>query len=116
MLREAGNIGSGGTKASAAGTVERAYPGAFGTDGVGARGPGMSLSLAAPVPLLRLPRRTPARALAMVSSLSRWGGPRALAPASELSHRSTPRALALTSGLSHWSALRALTLASTLPQ
>jgi NodT family efflux transporter outer membrane factor (OMF) lipoprotein len=116
MLREAGNIGSEGMRANVAGAMEGAYLGAFGTDGVGALGLGMPLSLAGPVPLLRLPRRSPARALAMVSSLSRWDGPRAPALASGLSHWNAPRALAVASGLPQWATRHALGIALRFPR
>ena len=79
MLSEAGNRGPESTKVGAAGAPEGAYPGALGAAGARGRSPGMTLSLAAPAPLLRLRRRGPVRALAMVSSLSRWSAPRARA-------------------------------------
>jgi NodT family efflux transporter outer membrane factor (OMF) lipoprotein len=57
MLREAEKIGAGGSAAGA---------------GTGARGPRLGLALAAPAPVLRLPRRSPARTLALATELSRW--------------------------------------------
>jgi NodT family efflux transporter outer membrane factor (OMF) lipoprotein len=57
MLREVGKIGAGASRAGA---------------GAGALGPRLDLALAAPAPVLRLPRRSPARTLALATDLSRW--------------------------------------------
>jgi NodT family efflux transporter outer membrane factor (OMF) lipoprotein len=57
LLRKAGNIGAGGSTAES---------------GTGALAPRLGLALAEPAPVLRLPRRSPARILAMATDLSRW--------------------------------------------
>jgi NodT family efflux transporter outer membrane factor (OMF) lipoprotein len=100
MLREAKKIGVEG---SAAGAAERAEHGQL--EHVfrsGALGLSLGLALAAPAPLLRLPRRSPARTLALATDLSRWAIERIPALISDAARSVSTRASALISSAPGW--------------
>jgi NodT family efflux transporter outer membrane factor (OMF) lipoprotein len=143
MLRLAGKTGAGGSRGGAGEGAE--YGQAEGLRGLGSGSParvkephitgsagsdwlgwGPSLALAEPVPLLRLPRRSLARTLAvatshsrwvmewlpaLVSSASRWATERLPALLSSAARWATERLPALLSSAARWASARTLALA-----
>jgi NodT family efflux transporter outer membrane factor (OMF) lipoprotein len=108
MLREPGNIGAGGSTAGAAKGAEHSQLEALQGPGGGVRdgllGLSLGLALAALAPLLRLPRRSPARTLALATDLSRWTIERIPALISDAARRVIARASASIASAS-WSAI-----------
>jgi NodT family efflux transporter outer membrane factor (OMF) lipoprotein len=107
MLREAGKTGSGDLESLAADGAESHSADGLLDPGMPGRSPG--LALAAPVPLLRLPRRSGARTLGLATDLSRRTVGQLPALIANASRWSAAHALALTSFALRWAMAHTLT-------